>query len=58
MKTTLEPEDFYYENGKIVLTEKFLLKREKCCNNNCRHCPYKKDKRIENKLSINRDSDT
>ena len=37
----LESEDYYYENGKMVLTEKFLLKRGFCCNNNCRHCPYK-----------------
>ncbi|MCO6509173.1 MAG: hypothetical protein J5I65_00100 [Aridibacter famidurans] len=32
--------DFYYENGLMVLTEKFLLDRGFCCGNGCRHCPY------------------
>ena len=37
----LEPEDFYYgEEGYIVFTEKYLLKRGYCCKNNCKHCPY------------------
>jgi len=36
-------DDFYVEKGKFVWTEKFLLNRGYCCNNNCRHCPYKKD---------------
>jgi hypothetical protein len=25
-----------------VFTEKFLLERGYCCNNNCMNCPYKK----------------
>ena len=32
---------YYLENGKVVFTEKFHLERGYCCNNNCRHCPYK-----------------
>lgn len=37
----LDPEDFYYsEEGFIVFTEKYLLKRGYCCENACRHCPY------------------
>ena len=40
-KSKLLPTDFYYENGKMVLTESYHLKRGKCCNNNCKHCPYK-----------------
>jgi hypothetical protein len=32
--------DFYFENGLMVLTEKFLLERGYCCGNGCRHCPY------------------
>lgn len=32
--------DFYYENGLMVLTGKFLLDRGYCCGNGCRHCPY------------------
>jgi hypothetical protein len=36
----VEGVDFYFENGLMVLTEKFLLDRGFCCQNNCRHCPY------------------
>lgn len=49
----LEPDDFYYsEQGYIIFTEKYLLKRGYCCQNGCKHCPYgfNKDKgRIEKK---------
>ncbi len=34
--------NFYVnENGYIVFTEKYHLKRGYCCNNGCLHCPYK-----------------
>lgn len=36
--------DFYYENGLMVLTGKFLLDRGYCCGNGCRHCPYPEQK--------------
>ncbi|MGH7661457.1 MAG: DUF5522 domain-containing protein [Vulcanimicrobiaceae bacterium] len=36
----LDPEDFYFENGLMVLTERYHLKRGYCCGNGCRHCPY------------------
>jgi hypothetical protein len=36
----LEPEDFYYENGLIVFTAAYHLKRGYCCNSGCRHCPF------------------
>lgn len=36
-----EGEDFYVENGLYVFTAKYLLARGYCCNNGCRHCPYK-----------------
>ena len=32
--------DYYFENGLMVLTGRFLLKRGYCCGNGCRHCPY------------------
>lgn len=40
-KNFVEGVDYYYENGLMVLTEHFLKKRGYCCDNNCRHCPYK-----------------
>lgn len=33
--------DYYFENGLMVFTSHFLLKRGYCCDNGCRHCPYK-----------------
>ena len=37
----LDPEDFYYsEEGYIVFTEKYHLKRGHCCKSGCKHCPY------------------
>ena len=36
-----EEGDYYMgENGYIVFTEQFLLKRGYCCESGCRHCPY------------------
>ena len=36
-------EDYYIENDKYVFTEKYHLKRGKCCKSKpkCKHCPYK-----------------
>lgn len=35
--------DYYEENGYIVFTAEYLKRRGRCCNNGCRHCPYKPD---------------
>jgi hypothetical protein len=48
----LDPEDFYHsEEGYIVFTEKYHLKKGYCCENGCKHCPYgfKKSKDQANK---------
>jgi hypothetical protein len=37
----LEAEDFYYENGLMVFTAAYHLKRGYCCNSGCRHCPFR-----------------
>ncbi len=37
-----DSEDFYFENGLMVFTEKYHLKRGHCCHSDCRHCPFKK----------------
>jgi len=34
--------DYYFENGLMVLTAEFLLKRGYCCGSGCRHCPFPK----------------
>lgn len=36
----LESVDFYYDDGLMVLTRRFLLERGYCCENRCRNCPY------------------
>lgn len=36
-----EPGDYYFsEEGYIVFTEQYHLKRGHCCQSGCRHCPY------------------
>jgi len=37
---TKENPDYYFENGLMVMTESYHLKRGYCCENDCRHCPY------------------
>jgi len=32
--------DFYIENGLVVYTAAYHLKRGSCCGSGCRHCPY------------------
>lgn len=39
-ETQTEVADYYFENGLMVMTEHFHLKRGKCCGNKCRHCPF------------------
>ncbi len=52
-KPKLDPEDYYMsEEGYIVFTEKYHLKRGHCCTSGCRHCPYgynKKTGQVEGK---------
>ncbi len=41
MHDLVENEDYYYnEQGYIVLTKSFHLKKGYCCGNGCKHCPY------------------
>jgi Family of unknown function (DUF5522) len=51
MNTPLvEGEDYYLENGLLVFTSAYHLKRGYCCHNNCRHCPYG-DSKAEEQLT-------
>jgi len=37
----LDPGDCYFtEEGFLVFTEQYHLKRGYCCQSGCRHCPY------------------
>lgn len=44
MSTQLGPDDFYMEQGKMVLTEIYHRRRGVCCGNGCRHCPFGHEK--------------
>jgi hypothetical protein len=47
-KKELEEDDYYIsEEGYIVFTEKYHLKRGYCCKSGCRHCPYGYDKKTD-----------
>lgn len=35
-----EAPDYYFENGLMVMTEQYHLKRGHCCGSKCRHCPF------------------
>ena len=37
----IEGEDFYREGGYVVFTAAYHLRRGRCCESGCRHCPYR-----------------
>ena len=37
----VEGEDYYLEGEALVFTALYHLRRGYCCENNCRHCPYR-----------------
>jgi len=45
-----EEPDFYMENGFVVFTRSYHLKRGYCCKSGCRHCPYGFKKESNDKL--------
>ncbi|WP_137760786.1 DUF5522 domain-containing protein [Pontibacter sp. SGAir0037] len=49
-------EDYYFnEQGLMVFTVKYHLKRGYCCENGCRHCPYGFRKKQREKEQGNKD---
>lgn len=42
MKEFIKDVHYYMDGDMVVFTEEYHLQRGKCCNNNCKHCPYKK----------------
>lgn len=43
--------DYYFENGLMVMTAAYHLKRGYCCGSGCRHCPYPKEESQEEEKS-------
>mgnify|MGYP003627599564 FL=1 len=40
IKPKLQSDEFYWENGRMVMTEEYHKSRGACCGNGCKHCPY------------------
>jgi len=36
----LQSGDYYFDQGLMVLSRAYHLRRGFCCGNGCRHCPY------------------
>ena len=51
IKPQLQPTDFYWEGGTMVLTEDYHKRRGYCCGNGCRHCPYQPKNLLNNKVT-------
>lgn len=43
--------DYYIEDGFVVFTKEYHLKRGYCCNNGCKNCPYKYETETDIKVS-------
>ncbi|HLC62978.1 MAG TPA: DUF5522 domain-containing protein [Candidatus Nanoarchaeia archaeon] len=50
----VENEDYYFEDGKLVFTSKYLKDRRYCCESGCRHCPYKQPFFLERKNLVSK----
>ncbi len=47
-QSLIEGKDFYYnEDGLVVLTREYHLKRGFCCESGCKHCPYNKKSKLK-----------
>lgn len=45
--------DYYIrDDGRLVFTSTYLLKRGYCCGNGCKHCPYEYENVKEPRRSI------
>lgn len=51
IKPKLHPNDFYWDEGVMVMTEHYHLRRGTCCGSGCRHCPYEKHNRTKQTAS-------
>jgi len=40
-----QPDFYFNEQGLMVMTAQYHLKRGYCCKNGCKHCPYGENKK-------------
>lgn len=53
----VEGRDYYFENGFLVMTAEYLLRRGYCCGNGCRHCPYEGDAKNIRQIALSSNSE-
>jgi len=52
----VEGTDYTVENGRMVLSREFLLRRGHCCNSRCKNCPYRTAADQDNSIYTNEDN--
>jgi hypothetical protein len=52
MIALVENEDYYLDDGLMVLTARYHLRRGYCCDQGCRHCPYTKILEEDTKTNV------
>ncbi len=53
MNNLIENIDYFIsENGLIIFTKEYLLKRGKCCKNKCLNCPYEKYEKRNDSIGL------
>jgi len=40
LQTFVEGVHYYFDEGRLVMTAKYLLDRGYCCGNGCLNCPF------------------
>lgn len=57
-KEFIENIHYYLEEGRVVFTALYHLRREECCGNGCRHCPYEPKHVKGNKITQEKVADS
>jgi hypothetical protein len=53
----VEGEDFYREGACVVFTARYHLRRGRCCESGCRHCPYRVAADAERAAAVEKERD-
>lgn len=49
--------DYRLENGLLVFTAAYHLRRGSCCHSGCRHCPWKAERDAPGRDAVNSSSE-
>ncbi|MEK6283582.1 MAG: DUF5522 domain-containing protein [Acidobacteriota bacterium] len=53
----VENKDYYLDDGLMVLTSRYLLRRGSCCDQGCRHCPYEESPKRKTDAGSNEETE-